>query len=96
MAKRPHTVRLDTRTFVINTLRAIAGNAKNPAQTRLRALDRIAVMETYYPVHILAAATPDANRKLQSPQTGVDEGVEQMLRQLKEESNAELSTSQSG
>lgn len=92
----PHNAVTTNRQFVINQLRVIAGNGKNTPVMRLRALDRIAVMEKFYPVVVEDDFGPNATRDKADPQAKVDEGVEKMIRQLKEENNAELSKGVAG
>jgi hypothetical protein len=74
--------KIENRAFTINCLRTIARSPKVLASLRLRALDRLAVMEGFYPVQLDRPSGSNLTRYTQEVKTGVDERVEQMLKQL--------------
>ncbi len=81
--------KLETREFLINTLRAIARDRKVSAATRVRAIDRIAVLCKFYDLKMEDQSPRDDGKKPEEMpiKTDLDRQVEEMLKRHKGENN---------
>jgi hypothetical protein len=82
--------KLETREFLINTLRAIARDRKVSAATRVRAIDRIAVLCKFYDFKMEDQSPRDNGSKPEEVplNTELDRQVAEMLKRHKGETNA--------
>ena len=92
-----HGRKIELRAFLIGCLKSIARDLKATHVMRMRAIDRIAIMEKYYPVALLDAPTVNAGREMQDPATNeLDSKVQKLLDQINGGDDAKLSTSVAG
>jgi len=77
--------KIENRAFVMNQLRWIAGHKKTPIAMKIRCLDRLAVMENFYPIGLSDYYGPSAGREMPEVKEDIDEKVSKMLKQVKED-----------
>jgi len=74
--------------FCINILKDVAKNRCTPVSLKVKCIDRIALLEGYYQVLLTEYYGPNSGKTIPDVAKELDDQVEKMLKQIKEEGNA--------